>query len=426
MADWLIIRLPRTTTPAGQGSTHWPVQWLGADAHGQPLGATESGTLADAAGHAAGRRLAVLVPGTEVLQTLVTLPPNAATNRLQQIVPYALEEQLAGDVEAQHVVAGTRHGEHQVAAASVERERMRAWIAALSEAGLQPELLCADSALLPENPGNTVVWFEGESLYVRPAGSPAPALLLPAGDAAAMLALACAQPLGELHVILYITPLDWQRHSAGFEALRPQLGTLNVQLLNSGPLPWLASLLPGRAAASGSGCLNLLQGEFAARRSWGTHWQQWRVAALLLGALLLVHGIGSAWHVRQLARSDAAFDTAIKDFAARAMPGDSGTGAVRSRAEKKLLAAQSGGGDGLLQTLAALAAAMRGIDGASVQSLSYQGSALELKLRTPDADSLEKISQALQSQGVAAQLAAGGGQAGAYEGRLQLQLKGRS
>ncbi|MFT3905095.1 MAG: type II secretion system protein GspL [Steroidobacteraceae bacterium] len=414
MADWLLIRMPRAQDPQAQ--------WLTVDALGQPLSSPQSGPLEAAAALAAGRNVAVLVPATELLQTAVELPPNAGS-RLLQVVPFALEEQLAGDIEGQHFAVGARSGDGaRVGVAAVDRALFKDWLDALQSAGLQPQLLCADSALLPENPGHVVALLEGDALYVRPHGSSAPPLTLPATHPAEALRIACANaPLQEQNVILYISPLDWQRHSSELEALRPLLATLNVQLLSSGLLPWFGTLLLNH------GAINLLQGEFAPHTSWGAQWQRWRLAALLLGALLLVHAAGSALHLHQLTRSEAGFDSAIQDFAASNMPGDPGTGAVRARAEKLLLAAQGAAGrDAMLEILGALATATRGVDGTQLQTLSYRRDALELKLRTPNADSLEKINQSLQSQGWQSEVASGAAQGEAYEGRVQVKLKGRS
>lgn len=414
MADWLLIRLARAHDP--------DAHWVTVDASGQPLSSPESGALEQAAPLAAGRRVAVLVAATELLQTTVELPPNAG-NRLQQIVPYALEEQLAGDVETQHCAVGVRDpASTRVAVASVERELMQSWMQSLADAGIKPDLLCADSALLPENPGNTVAWLDGEALYLRPSGSSAPPLSLPSSQPLQALELAAAAGgLQELHLILYVTPLDWQRRGAEFEALRSHLGSLKVQLLGNGTLLWLATLLLGNTA------INLLQGEYAPRTSWGLQWQRWRVAALLLGVLILVHGLGVGLHGRQLARSDEQLDAAIRDFASLNIPGDSGSGAVRARAEKRLLEAQKANGqDPLLDVLGALAAATRQVPGVAVQTLSLRREGVELKLRTPDADSLEKINDSLASQGLHSQLASGAAQGDAYEGRLQVKLRGRS
>jgi len=87
MADWLLIRLPRTAEQ--------PATWLTVDPRGNPSGPPQSGPLSLAAPRAVGRRVCVLVPGTDVLLTEPEVPMKAGT-KLQQVVPFALEEQPRG------------------------------------------------------------------------------------------------------------------------------------------------------------------------------------------------------------------------------------------------------------------------------------------------------------------------------------------
>ena len=99
MADWLLLRLPRAPE---QGAT-----WLIVDARGAPTGPPQGGPLALAAPRAAGRRVAVLVPGTDVLLAEPDVPVKAGA-KLHQLVPYALEEQLADDIDDLHFAIGKR------------------------------------------------------------------------------------------------------------------------------------------------------------------------------------------------------------------------------------------------------------------------------------------------------------------------------
>src|ERR1700756_3796260 len=148
MADWLLLRLPRTPEE--------PATWLIASAGGAPLAATQRGTLADAAAAAGGRRVCALVPGSDVLLAKPELPPGSSA-RLNKLVPYALEEQLADNIDELHFAIGRRSAESsRTPVAVVGRALMNEWLAALGAAGLQPDCLYADSELLPVNPRQAV------------------------------------------------------------------------------------------------------------------------------------------------------------------------------------------------------------------------------------------------------------------------------
>ena len=99
MADWLLIRLAHG--PEASAS------WVVIDARGVPAGIAQSGPLMLAAPRTAGRRVCVLVPGADVLLAEPEVPARAGA-KLQQLVPYALEEQLADDIDDLHFAIGKR------------------------------------------------------------------------------------------------------------------------------------------------------------------------------------------------------------------------------------------------------------------------------------------------------------------------------
>src|ERR1700747_457491 len=101
MADWLLLRLPRIPEE--------PASWLVVDARGTPVGLPQSGPPTLAAARAAGRRVWVLVPGTDVLLAEPEVPVKAGL-KLQQLVPYALEEHLADDIDQLQFAIGKRAG----------------------------------------------------------------------------------------------------------------------------------------------------------------------------------------------------------------------------------------------------------------------------------------------------------------------------
>jgi len=409
MAEWLVLQLARGPEER--------CGWMLADERGQPLSAPRVGVLAQACDEAAGRRIAAIVPSSDVLMTEVELPQKSGV-RPQQIAPFALEEQLAADIETLHFAVGARDERTgRTAVAVVARALIDQWLSALAAEGLTPAVVCAEAALLPDNPGHTVMMIDGDMLSVRRAGQTP--LALPAADLAAALEASLGPELGGDNLIIYATPSDWHRHSSQAEALRSRCASLKVQLLNAGPLPLLAPQL------AGGQFINLLAGDFAPKSSFGSDWRRWRLAAVLAAALLAVHIGGLSLELLQQQRSERALDEAIGNVARRALPGDSGTGAVRSRVEQRLLAAQGqSGGTGLLPALAALAQAVSSVNGASVQVLSFRDGGLDLQLKAGDASSLERVDQALRSSGWHAELTSGAAAGSAYEGRIEMRPAG--
>jgi general secretion pathway protein L len=409
MAEWLVLQLPR-----GPEERYG---WMLADEHGKPLAAPQVGTLAQAAGDGSGRRIAALVPGSDVLITEVELPQKSGV-RPQQIAPFALEEQLAAEIETLHFAVGARDDRTgRTPVAVVTKSLMQRWIASLAAEGLSPSVICAESSLLPDNPGHTVLMIDADTLSVRRVGHTP--LSMPADDMAAALDAALGATLAEENLLVYATPQDWQRHAQDAEALRGRCASFKLQLLNVGPLPLLAPQL------AGGQYINLMAGDFGIKTNLGGDWRRWRLAAVLAVALFAVHIGGLSLELLQQQRSERVLDEAIGNMARRALPGDPGTGAVRSRVEQRLLAAQGqSGGAGLLSALAALAQAVSGVSGASVQALSFRDGGMDLKLQAADATSLERVDQALRTGGWQAELAAGSAAGTVYEGRILMRPPG--
>src|SRR5581483_7638978 len=165
MADWLLIRLPR--------SPEQPATWITVDPRGNPSGPPQSGPLSLAAPRSVGRRICVLVPGTDVLLAEPEVPMKAGT-KLQQVVPYALEEQLADDIDDLHFAIGKRAADSaRTPVAVIRRSLMDDWLTSLKTSGLEPESMYPDSDLLPQNPGQSVALLEEDVVVVRPPlGSP--------------------------------------------------------------------------------------------------------------------------------------------------------------------------------------------------------------------------------------------------------------
>jgi len=412
MAEWLILRLPR----AADGTAGWLV----VDADGRPLKPLQSGPLAAAATDAAGRRLAVLAPSADVLLADVELPQGAA-GRAAQLAPFALEEQLVGNVEDQHVATGRVHDGNHVQVAVVARSQLDAWLAQLKAAGLEAASIVAEHSLLPTITGQAVATLEGSQLCLRDAAGAGHCIEATAGSLAGALGLLLGESQSTTALMIYTTPADWQERRAEIEALRGQFADLKAQLLNHGLLPWLAAYLPS-AVASGQ-AINLLQGSYAPRAVRGAAWQRWRLAAGLAAGLLVLHLGAQGWRLYRLGAAEGALDMQL-DALSAGVP--SGAGSLRTRVERALLADQASDEHaGLLPAMQAVADALRGVPDARVQSLDYRDGTLQLKLRAGDAQSLERINQALRQAGWQSQLVSGAAVGSAYEGSLRV-LRGAS
>ena len=413
MADWLLLRLPRN--PQADAS------WILADARGNAISAPQSGALEEAAHRAAGRHVCVLVPGTDVLLTEPELPAKAGA-KLQQIVPYALEEQLAEDIDDLHFAIGKRGDGPATPVAVVALSLMDEWTSTLKAAGLVPESMYVDSDLLPLNPGHAVALLEDDVVTVRP---PVGATITMPSDALGE-ALELVKPSADAGegtgrgLILYTGAAEWQQFSPQVEAVRDQFDGIKVQLLTSGPLTLFAQQLPTAKP------INLLQGRYTPQTTRAVGWQAWRVAAMLLVGLVVLHAVGKGAELFVLKSAEKKVDASIEQAFRTAMPGENNTTNARKRMETKLVAVRNGSGSGLLSALGAFAEARNSVPGTNIQSVTFHDGALVLKMGAPDADALDRLSQLLRTSGWQADLTGSNVTKGGYEGRIQIRPLGAS
>jgi general secretion pathway protein L len=409
MADWLLLRLPRTP--------HEQATWLVVDARGAAAGPPQGGPLSLAAPRAAGRHVIVLVPGSDVLSVQPELPQARAGAKLQQLVPYALEEQLAEDIEDLHFAVGRREGDSaRVPVAVVARKLMDEWTTLLKSSGLEPEALYADSELLPQNPGQAVALLEEDAVVVRPPSGTVVTLPADALGEALEIALSGIEPgTPGRGLILYTGAAEWHRHSAVVEAARERFEGIQIQLLTGGPLALFAQQLPSAAAT------NLLQGPYAPATPHAVGWSAWRMAAILLAGLIGLHIVGKAAEVTVLKRADHQLDSSMEQVFRMAMPGQPDTYEARRQMEQRLAAARAReASGGFLLALQALVQAHHAAPEAVLEALTFRDGALELKASAPSVESLDRLSRQLRQQGWQAHLVAGNPAGSAYEGRIQM------
>ena len=409
MAETLLLRLSRTAEQAAL--------WLVVDAHGVPAGPPQSGPLTLAAPRAATRRVCVLVPGTDVLLAEPDLPVKSGA-KLATLVPYALEEHLADAIEDLHFAIGKRpvHAT-RTRVAVVARTLLNEWLVQLRAAGIEPDAIYADSDLLPQNPGQAVALLEADAVFVRPPGGTPVTLPADALEQALEMARASADTAasGGSGLILYTGAAEWQQHAAQVEAVRGNFDGIKVQLLTDGPLALFAQQLPNDTA------INLLQGDYAPVRGRGAGLKAWRIAALLLAGLLVLHIGGKLIQLRVLKSREHQVDTTIRDMAHSL--GETNLVDIRKHLERRV-AAVHGAGGGLLPALQALAQARGATPGTSVKALNFHSGSLEMTLGAPDASSLAQLSQSLRENGYAAELAGGSNTTDGYQGRLQVHANG--
>jgi len=360
----------------------------------------EAGTILDAgqaplavlAERARGAIPVVLAPGEQVLLTRVHVPARNP-RALARALPYALEDQLAGDVEALHCVPGPRHEDGSIAVAVVSREHMDLWRERLREAGLDPRSLVPETALLPHEPEAWLLWLEGDEAWLNTGEGEGMAL---DRDNAAMLVDMRFRETGEAERpgrLVVMCHGERREPDAALDALEG----VSVEWRGSEQslMQVIARQLPSRLP------FNLLTGPYSRREQLGRLWRPWRAAAAVLVAWALVQTALVGVEVNRLERERTELDAQMREIYERTLPGSRASGDPRRQMESVLAArargeAGTGAGD-LGDTLGHAAPLLAQVPGLRIQSLRYRPGQVDMDLELDSLQSLDQVKQRLET-----------------------------
>jgi general secretion pathway protein L len=421
MPQTLLLRIPAP----GQDET----EWLSIDEAGSAINAKQRGPLSLAAVLARTAKVIALAPAAQILLAEPELPPGSGA-KLARAVPFALEEQLTEDVDQLCFAIGHRQANGRTPVAVAARAVLQGWLAELSAAGIEAAVLHADISLMPDNPGQTILWLEKSRLAVRrPGALPFAVELTPVAEALVVAGIIPdpltappeegVEPQPLENAVLYVTREDWTLVQAEFEALAAQFASLKVQILTEGPLPWLARHL---AAAEP---VNLLQGEFARSTDYGARWHRWRTAAMLAGGLLVAHMAAAALKIHQANHETKALDGEIAQIFAQTMPAETLQDPRRQMESRLEQIRRSGAGpEYFLRTLEVLSDAVSATPKASIDSLSYREQSLDMKVSAPSLAALSQLTQRVAKQGLLADIQSSKPVDSGVEAQMQIRAPG--
>jgi general secretion pathway protein L len=417
MAQTLLLRLPSP----GQEET----EWLVIDEAAESGATRQRGSLTLAAAVSRTGKVVALAPVSQILLAEPELPPGSGV-KLARAVPFALEELLTEDIDHVSFAIGRRRPGGTTPVAAVSRDVLEGWMAQLKAAGLEPLAIYPDISLMPDNPGQTVLWLEKGRLAVRRPGALPFAVELSPVSEALVVAGVIADPLDSTSepkvpesAILYVTREDWEQVQDEFEQLTDKFDSLKVQLLPDGALPWLARTLPTTDA------VNLLQGDFARATDYGARWLRWRTAALLAVGLLAAHITAQALQIRHAKHESAALDGQIADVFSAVMPNEVIQDPRRQMQARLDRIHKSGAGpEYFLNTLKVLSGALAAAPKTEIDALSYREESLDMKLSAPSLAAISQISQVIGKQGMTAEIQSSTPVASGVEAHMQLRSQG--
>ena len=335
-----------------------------------------------------GARITLLVPAQEVLLTQISVPTRNR-QRLLQALPYALEEQLAEDVDGLHFVLGGREPTGAQRVAVVSRARMAQWLLPFQQAGVRLHRMVPDLLALP--------WQADQwSLLLEPGA----AMLRCGAEQGARIPLSALKGVIEEHLSLLDEaqrPHILQIYVAADMTTAFDLDGLEIPHQQQDGVDPLALLM---STVERSRCLNLLQGDFSPQGQWGRVLRPWRGAALLAllwGALQL-----TGWWMGhlQVVAEDQRLELAIEQSYRSAFPEAKRIVNARVQMERKLAELSQVTAEVGFSLLMSSALPLLVQDGSEIQVLRYKQGQLDIDLNVPDLATIDRVKLRLQDAGL--------------------------
>ena len=388
MAEFFVLRI-------GEDAAQ-PASWIAVDDRGTCRGKPGRGTLAEAAAALLDRTLIVLIPASEALTFAVDIP--AKGSRLLAALPYALEDQVADDIDDLHFAPGKRNASGKLAVAVVANSSLEGWQARLSEAGLAPASIIPENHGLARTPNTMSLLVDGDQIFFNDGADMSFVIagISPSEAVAAAGFIDDDQSGASQHLLVYCDAALNDRYEKDWALLRHELASVDVNLLADGVLPRLAVTV-----ASGEG-INLLQGRYGPRTEITAMLRPWRYAAIFLLALGFVGLIGKAADFYRLSAEQSALRLQFTEEYRLLRPNDTREIVNPVTTVRDLRRSNSAGSTAapvFLPLLSQLAEALQQNEEAVLESARYRAGVIDVRLNAPDVPTLDRIVQAVNASG---------------------------
>lgn len=321
------------------------------------------------------RRVVVFVPAGDVGFSSAVVPARQPAKVLLA-VPYALEDQVADDIDTLHFAVGPRSPDNAHPVAIVLRDRMERWMAPLREKGVRPEAVVPETLALSldADPARWSGLCDGTQVIVRTGAWSG--FVGAVEDLGAWLDLADPDKAATLRLQIAGDAPDFSTLSRPLELL-----------------PGYASALAALAADwKPDRSINLLQGAYSQGRDVNKLWQPWKLAAGLGVLWLLIGGTGFAFDTWRLEKELTKQDEANAARYTALFPAETRIVDLGAQLDQQLRAlASGGGGGGILPLLEVTTQAVAAAPGLKVTALQYRDQAVFLSMTGPNLDTLEKL-----------------------------------
>ena len=385
------------------------VKWIKLDEEGVPITRGAEARLEQVSSVTQNANVIVLLPLEQMLLTKVNTRARKQKH-LQKAVPYALEDELADDVEDLHFALGQRYGENDFPVAVINKHTLDVIIDELSESGIYPDIITADVFGLPFREGTWTLLIENERALVRT--DQFQGFTIDLHNLQQMLTSSLRQA--------EVTPAELNVYccddqQAGIKKLNLPISTNELD-----------DCPPGLFAdgLDENDCINLLQTSYKKKDKKHRQFGAWKVAAMLFGAWLALAFVSVFLDHARLSKQEKALDNQIVQITKQIFPdmqnvtADSARTKMEARLKNFMDMAGSQSRAGFMELLAMSGESMKQAGKIDIDTLSYREGKLNMSVKSSDVQVLDTVKQTLKSKNYATDIQSANTQGNSVEAKL--------
>jgi general secretion pathway protein L len=396
--------------------------WSLVNSAGELTTMISKGTLSDASSIAAKHKTIVLLDNTSIHIESVQLPIKNR-QKLLRAIPFAMEEQIADEVDDLHFVAGKAQQDGSVPVAAIKKATLETIIGDINDAGIEATAIIPDTLCLTANSEQWAVLLHKDHANLqlnRFNGCEFDRDTLPIVITSL---LEQETPITPKKIILFTQ--DGETENTSVQDITDVLPE-NIELINVSYNTTPLVIYCGQYQNAMS--LNLLQGKYKPKRKNNIEWQRWRLAAALT-VIWLGLGLGSAGsEYYDLQDKNKQLRIQIEKIYKTAFPKSKKIVNARVQMEQKLKELKGGSSSSkstsMLALLSTSASALSSEKGITLQSINYRNNKMDLELTGTNLQAIESLNKKINRQPIQSEIISSSSEKDQVKGNIRIQRAG--
>lgn len=389
------------------------LSWLTIDDDGLPKEPTQGSPeeMAEAAGS---RQITLLAPAADVL-LIQPLLPTQNRQRLLQAIPFALENQIASDIDQQHFTIGRQNEDSSVPVAIISKVRIKSWLNTLEAVGIQPHAIYPESLCLPYTEDEWTLLVDEKRALLRYGKYSALTLDFEniQSTLARLLAQADDSQPNRINLISSSKQIEDQLNQVPLTELTETPTRCSVE---PDPLPLMAN------NCTPAENLNLLHGPYQQNKQGQIIWRSWYptfAVALLLVMITLISGLHE---LNRLKKQHQALNQQIEQLFKKSLPKSKKMVNPKAQMSQKLQALQSDSGNNssFLKLVSLTGRAVNNQASSRIEGLNFRQGELNVQLTIKDLQMLEQLKKALEKSQLTVNIRSANAQKGRVKAHFQI------